>query len=107
MTRAPTLQVRAAVAGRVVLAAGGGYAVAGLATALLSLTLPMPRAEAVTTATLLSFAVMVGIVVVVFAARSLGRAAAIIGGLALVLGVALWFVTGSLSIGSSPIGPSP
>jgi hypothetical protein len=90
------------VAGRVVLAAAGGYAVAALATALLSLVLPMPRPEAVTTATLLSFAVMVGIVVVVFAARSLTRAAAIVGGLALVLGAALWLV-----IGSSPIGPSP
>ena len=90
------------MAGRVVLAAAGGYANAALATALLSLVLPMPRAEAVTTATLLSFAVMVGIVVVVFAARSLGRAAAIVGGLALVLGAALWLV-----IGSSPIGPSP
>ncbi len=102
MTRSPTLPARAAVAGRVVLATGGGYAVAGLATALLSLTLPMPRSEAVTTATLLSFAIMVGIVVIVFAARSLQRAAAIVGGIALVLGVALWLVTGS-----SPTGPFP
>ncbi|AWN52665.1 iron transporter [Methylobacterium sp. 17Sr1-1] len=88
---------RAAVAGRVVLAAGGGYAIAALATALLSLVLPMPRAEAVTTATLLSFAVMVGIVVAVFAARSVGRAAVIVGVLALVLGAALWLATGSSS----------
>ncbi|SFU62435.1 hypothetical protein SAMN02799631_01531 [Methylobacterium sp. 174MFSha1.1] len=91
------LSTRAAVAGRVVLAAGGGYATAALATALLSLVLPMPRAEAVTTATLLSFAVVVGIVVAVFAARSLGRAAVIVGVLALVLGAALWLVTGSSS----------
>lgn len=99
MTRSLTLQARAAVAGRVVLAIAGGYAVAALATALLSLVLPMPRAEAVTTATLLSFAIMVGIVVVAFAARSLGRAAAIVGGIALVLGVALRLVTGSFPFG--------
>ena len=95
MTRSLTLSDRAAVAGRVVLAAGGGYGVAALATALLSLILPMPRAEAVTAATLASFAVMVGIVVVVFAARSLGRAAGIVGGIALLLGLALWLVMNS------------
>ncbi|KMO41765.1 iron transporter [Methylobacterium tarhaniae] len=95
MTRSSTLPARASVAGRVVLAIGGGYGIAGLATALLSLTLPMSRAEAVTTATLASFAIMVGIVVVAFAARSLARAAAIVGGLALLLGAALWLVMGS------------
>lgn len=102
MTRSPTLSDRAAVAGRVVLAAGGGYGVAGLATALLSLILPMPRAEAVTTATLASFAIMVGIVVVVFAARSLGRAAAIVGGIACLLGVALVAVIGLFPLGHAP-----
>lgn len=102
MTRSPTLSDRAAVAGRVVLATGGGYEVAALATALLSLILPMPRAEAVTTATLASFAIMVGIVVVVFAARSLWRAAAIVGGVALVLGVALFTVTGFSPLGQTP-----
>ena len=102
MTRSPTLSDRAAVAGRVVLATGGGYGVAALATALLSLILPMPRAEAVTTATLASFAVMVGIVVVVFAARSLGRAAGIVGVIACLLGVALVAV-----IGLSPLGHAP
>jgi len=99
MIRSPTLHARAAVAGRVVLAAGGGYVVAALATALLSLILPMPRAEAVTAATLLSFPIMVGIVVVAFAARSLGRAAAIVGGLAVVLGVALQLATGTFPFG--------
>ena len=82
MSGSLTLAKRAAVAGRVVLAVGGGYGIAALATILLSLTLPLPRAEAVTAATLASFAVMVGVVVVAFAARSLGRAAAILGGLA-------------------------
>ena len=66
---------RLAVAGRVVLAVVGGYAVAALLTALLALTLPLVRSEAVATATLLSFAVMVAVVVYVFAARTLGHAA--------------------------------
>lgn len=81
---------RAMVLGRVVLAALGGYAVAALSTGLLALVLPMPRSEAVTTATLLSFAVMVAVVVGVFAVRSLGRAALLVAGLALPLAAGLW-----------------
>ena len=93
-----TVRERASVAGRVVLAAGGGYGVAALATALLSLTLPMARSEAVATATLLSFAVMAGIVVLVFSTRTLLRALLTVGGAALVLGALLWLAMG----GSSP-----
>ncbi|ABY32490.1 hypothetical protein [Methylorubrum extorquens] len=89
---------RASVAGRVVLAAGGGYGIAALATALLSLTLPMARSEAVATATLLSFAVMTGIVVFVFATRTLLRALLTVAGTALVLGALLWLAMG----GSAP-----
>jgi hypothetical protein len=85
-----TAHQRASVAGRVVLAAGGGYGVAALATALLSLTLPMTRSEAVASATLLSFAVMVGIVVLVFSTRTFLRALLTVGGTALVLGALLW-----------------
>ncbi|HEV2543637.1 MAG TPA: iron transporter [Methylobacterium sp.] len=81
---------RASVAGRVVLAAGGGYGVAALATALLSLTLPMARSEAVASATLLSFAVMAAIVVLVFSTRTFLRALLTVAGTALVLGVLLW-----------------
>ncbi|GJE57133.1 iron transporter [Methylobacterium thuringiense] len=62
---------RAGVAGRVLLAIVGGYALAALATAVLSLTLPLEPAEAVTAATLLSFTVMAVVVLFVFAARSL------------------------------------
>lgn len=86
----PTPAYRAAVLGRLLLAALGGYAVAALSTGLLALILPMPRSEAVTTATLLSFAVMVAVVVAVFAARSLGRAAALVLGLAAPLAGGLW-----------------
>ena len=86
----PRLAVGAGILGRVVLAAGGGYAVAALATALLSVTLPLPRSEAVTAATLLSFAILAGVVVIVFALRSLRHAAAAVLGAVLVLGAGLW-----------------
>ncbi|AWI90765.1 iron transporter [Methylobacterium sp. DM1] len=89
---------RASVAGRVVLAAGGGYGVAALATALLSLTLPMARSEAVASATLLSFAVMAAIVMLVFSTRTFLRALLTVAGTALVLGVLLWLAMG----GSAP-----
>ncbi|AWN41353.1 iron transporter [Methylobacterium durans] len=85
---------RANVAGRVLLAAFGGYGLAALLTALLSLTLPLTRAEAVAAATLPSFAVMVAAVVYVFAARSLGRAVLGLGGLCLLLGGGLLLVQG-------------
>jgi hypothetical protein len=83
-------RVRTAVAGRVVLATFGGYAIAALSTAFLSLVLPMVRSEAVATATLLSFAVMVGAVVWVFAARTLVRAALGLAVPGILLGGGLW-----------------
>lgn len=86
----PTLADRVAVAGRVLLAVFGGYAVAALATALLALILPGSRAEAVSAGTLASFAIMAGAVIWVFAARTLGRAAVILGLTALLLIGALW-----------------
>lgn len=85
-----TLLDRASVAGRVVLAAGGGYGIASLATALLSLTLPLARSEAVATATLLSFALMLVIAITVFAMRTLLRATVTVAGIAILLGVGLW-----------------
>jgi hypothetical protein len=53
----------------------------------------------VTAATLLSFPIMIGLVVAAFAARSLTRAAAIVGGLALALALTLRLVTGSFPFG--------
>lgn len=81
---------RVAVAARLILAAFGSYAVAALSTAVLSLVLPLVRSEAVATATLLSFAIMAGAVVWVFAARTLGRAALGIGLPIGILAAALW-----------------
>ncbi len=52
----------------------GGYAVVSLIAAALSLCLPMPRLEAVMTATLVGFLVYAAIIMSVFHARSAGRA---------------------------------
>ena len=79
-------RARLSVAVRVVLAAGGGYGIAALATALLSLTLPLARPEAVAAATLASFVVMPTIAIVVFAMRSLLWAALTLASMALALG---------------------
>ncbi|MGH1574660.1 iron transporter [Methylobacterium sp. P31] len=81
---------RLSVAGRVLLAAFGGYAVAALSSALLSLILPFSQAEAVSTATLASFAILAVAVVWVFTARTLTRAALSLSLLAALLASALW-----------------
>lgn len=65
-----TGRYRLGVASRVVAAAGGGYVLAAVATGLLAVVLPMPRAEAVMTATLLSFSLYACAVLWVFAAGS-------------------------------------
>jgi len=65
---------RAGVGARALAAIAGGYALAALATAVLALYLPMARHDAVTTATLLSFAIYAGAAVWVFAVRSAWRA---------------------------------
>ncbi len=84
---------RRMVASRVLAAAVGGYALAWLATAVLSLLLPRvssaSRAEAVLTATMLSFALYTVAVIWVFSARSATRAWAGLGIPAVVLGAAL------------------
>ncbi len=85
---------RLTVAGRVALAAFGGYAVAGLVSALGAMTLPLSRAEAVSASILASFAVMAGIVIFVFAAASLRRAALTIAAAVILLTAALWLSGG-------------
>lgn len=65
---------RLGVASRSVAAIAGGYVLAALLTMLLSVSLPMARAEAVMTATLLSFAIYTCAVMWVFATRSALRA---------------------------------
>lgn len=68
------LRYRLAVASRAVAAIGGGYVVAALAAAVLSLWLPLSRAEATLTGTLAAFVIYVCAVMWVFAARNAWRA---------------------------------
>lgn len=78
MKQGISARYRWAVASRAVAAIGGGYTVAALATGCLSLALThgagMARAEAVVTATLLSFLWFALAVIWVFAADSAWRA---------------------------------
>lgn len=64
---APGWRRRLDVAGRGVLAIFGGYAVAALATALLSRLVPASPVERITAATLLSFALYCAVAIWVFA----------------------------------------
>ncbi|MHB2209366.1 iron transporter [Methylobacterium sp. CM6257] len=91
---------RLSVAARVLLAAGGGYVIAALSAALLSLILPFSRAEAVSTATLVSFAILAGAVIWVFTARTLARAALSLSLLAALLTGALW-LAGAFAAGTT------
>ncbi len=65
---------RWAVASRVAAAAFGGYAFTSAATVLLSLVWPIPKAQAVLSATMLSFTVYTVAVIWVFSTRSATRA---------------------------------
>ncbi|RDI06596.1 DUF3649 domain-containing protein [Comamonas sp. AG1104] len=69
-----TAAYRWSVASRVVAAALGGYALASAATVLLALLWPVPRAQGVLWATMLSFAIYTVAVIWVFCARSATRA---------------------------------
>ena len=51
----------------------GGYAAAAVFAVWLSYVLPMPRADAVATGVLISFALYAGVIVYAFAAHSLRR----------------------------------
>lgn len=97
----PDLTCRLAVAGRVALAAFGGYAVAALSAALMALVLPFSRAEAVSTGTLASFAILAAVVIWVFAARTLARAALSLGLLAALLAGALWLAGAFTTAGAA------
>ncbi|MBB1629563.1 DUF3649 domain-containing protein [Cupriavidus sp. UME77] len=89
MRLSQTGRYRLGVASRVVAAIGGGYVLAAVATGLLAVVMPMPPAEAVMTATLLSFSLYACAVLWVFAAGSAWRAWAGVAVPAVVLGVLL------------------
>ena len=84
------LRYRLGVASRAIAAIFGGYALAAASTAVLSLVLPLPRVDAVMTATLLSFTVYVCAAIWVFAARDALRAWLGIGTPTIVMGLGLW-----------------
>lgn len=77
-TKPSSVRYRLMVASRAIAGAFGGYALASLVTAVLSLALPLvtgaSRASALLTATLLSFAVYAVAVMWAFSARSALRA---------------------------------
>lgn len=91
MTSTPW-RYRGGVAARTVAAIGGGYVLTSIIIALLALALPLPRADAVTIATLLSFVVYTCVVLWVFATGSALRACIGVAGASAVLGALLWAI---------------
>lgn len=81
-----TASYRLAVASRAVAAIVGGYVLTALATFALAIFLPMSKAEASMTATLLSFLIYTCAVLWVFATRTAWRAWAGMVAPAVVLG---------------------
>lgn len=91
-----TWRYRGGVTVRAVAAIGGGYVFTSIASALtalaLAFVLQMSRADAVTTATLLSFVVYTCVILWVFATRSALRACVGVIASSAVLGAILWLV---------------
>ncbi|WP_129776739.1 DUF3649 domain-containing protein [Peristeroidobacter soli] len=85
-----TASYRLAVASRALAAILGGYALTALAITALAIFLPMSRAEASLTATLLSFLIYTCVVIWVFATRSATRAWLGIIAPMVVLGALVW-----------------
>lgn len=85
-----TASYRLAVASRALAAVVGGYALTALAVTALAIFLPLSRAEASMTATLLSFVIYTCVVIWVFATRTAWRAWAGIVAPAVVLGALVW-----------------
>jgi hypothetical protein len=83
-----------AIVMRVLAGVPGGYGLAALFAAVMSVSLPMPRADAVLTATMASFAVHAGAIVWAFAAGSVLRAWVGIVVPAALLGLALMLLQG-------------
>lgn len=81
---------RGGVAARAVAAIAGGYVLTAIASALIAIALPLPRADAVTIATLLSFVVYTCVILWVFATGSALRAWVGVVATSGVLGAVLW-----------------
>ncbi|AWL03629.1 DUF3649 domain-containing protein [Massilia oculi] len=85
-----TWRYRGGVAARAAAAIGGGYVLTAIASALIAIALPLPRADAVTIATLLSFVVYTCVILWVFATGSALRAWVGVVATSGVLGAILW-----------------
>ncbi len=85
-----TWRYRGGVAARAVAAIAGGYVLTSIASALIAIALPLPRADAVTIATLLSFVVYTCVILWVFATSSALRAWIGVVASSSVLGALLW-----------------
>ena len=85
-----TWRYRGGVAARTIAAIGGGYMLTSIARALIAIALPLPRADAVTIATLLSFVVYTCVILWVFATTSALRAWIGVVAVSAVLGGVLW-----------------
>lgn len=91
-----TTRYRWQVASRVVAAVLGGYALTSAACVLLALVWPLPRAEAVLASTMSSFALYTGVLVWVFAAKSLRTVwLALMLAAAACAGLSWWLLPGS------------
>lgn len=86
----PAARHRWMVASRALAAVAGGYALAALGAAALAVFLPLPRADATLTGTMLSFLIYACAVVWVFAARTAARAWLGLLAPCAALGLALW-----------------
>ncbi|SAI33317.1 iron uptake protein [Bordetella ansorpii] len=89
------LPYRAGVASRLCAAVAGGYLLTAGSTALLSLALPMPRASAVLTATMLSFAIYTTAVIVAFSVSNALRAWGWLAAPGIIVSAAAWVLYGS------------
>jgi len=87
-----TWRYRGGVAARTLAAVGGGYVLTSIASALLAIALPLPRADAVSIATLLSFVIYTCIILWVFATGSALRAWTGVAASSAMLGAVLWIV---------------
>jgi hypothetical protein len=85
---------RAGILMRLLAGIGGGYALAALFTMTLSIGLPLPRSEAVLTATMASFAIYAAAIVWAFAAPGMLRAWAGLLAVAVALALALALLQG-------------
>lgn len=85
-----TWRYRGGVAARAVAAIAGGYVLTSIASALIAIALPLPRADAVTIATLLSFVVYTCVILWVFATTSALRAWVGVVATSSILGAVLW-----------------